>query len=471
MKPGSMLPAWPCWVLGMGVALSPLTVLGQTNLPDLNSWALTGQETLRSAYLFEITGWGAGVVTSPGAPAAVNFGQVVSSPKPLPDDTMFREGQGWVVPGYADLTVLTDNIQLTANTVGVACGEKHTLLLKRDGTVRAVGSPQSQQVAVPVGLSNVVAIAAGTDHSLALTADARVVAWGWNNAGQLCVPSDLTGVRAIAAGRNYSLALLTNGTVRAWGGIDQNLECTDEDDDKFEGGEMKPPGDIRRVGRNPVVAIAAGVRHALALRADGSVVGWGEGCEGSACEPPAGFEPFTVIGAGNGFSVGLRRDGTVRAWGDNRYRKLEVPAHLNRVVALACGNYHTLALRDDGSVVAWGNDAVGQATVPSGTGRVVAIAAGGFHSEILEHDGPLMMAPRIQAGRFGCEMILPAGQRYRLQVSGDLEQWTTVTVDTAFPTRMRWESAVRPGAVFYRVQPVWPGEVDYLPGFLPRPPY
>ena len=233
---------------------------------------------------------------------------------------------------------------------------------------------------------------------------------------------------------------------------------------------MKPPFDLRYVSRNPVIAIAAGVRHALALRADGSVVGWGSRDDLAAWQPPAGSGVFTAISAGSGFSVGIRRDGTVAAWGNPGYGKLAVPPNLERVVAIGCGSFHALALRDDGTLVAWGNDAAGQATVPAGIGPIAAIAAGGFHSEILEQKGLSLTGPRLRNGLFGCELNLPAGQRYRLQASQDLKRWITVKVDTAFPGQMSWEGAVRPDSAFYRVQAIWPGDIEYVPGFLPRAP-
>ncbi len=445
------------WLLGL-TALSTFLTSAQTNITGLDIFNLTGQANFRSAYTFEITGWGATGLNGP----AYNFNQVISSPELPPGAPGSAVDLGALAQNYASISALTNTIHLTANTVGVACGEKHTLLLKRDGTVQSIGSFQSGQVSIPGNLSNVVAVAAGTDHNLALTGDGRVVAWGWNNAHQLCVPSDLAGVRCVAAGRNYSLALLTNGTVRAWGGADNDA------DDWLEGGEMEPPSDLREPSTNRVIAIAAGARHALALQANGTVVGWGEGPDRSAWTPPAGYEPFTALSAGSGFSVGLRPDGTVRAWGDNRYHQLDVPPGLNRVVALACGNYHTLALRNDGTVVAWGNNSAGQTDVPAEASHVVAIAAGGFHSEILEQSGPLMSQARMEGGDFHCEMNLTAGQRYRVQASADLREWLTVEVGTALPPSMGWSYRARStGAAFYRVQRILPDEPDYAPVNLP----
>jgi alpha-tubulin suppressor-like RCC1 family protein len=83
-------------------------------------------------------------------------------------------------------------------------------------------------------LTNIKAIAAGSAHNLALKNDGTVRAWGDNDFDQLGDgisgdrnypvqvknPSDsttfLTGVKAIAAAQ-HSMVLKTNGTVWAWG--------------------------------------------------------------------------------------------------------------------------------------------------------------------------------------------------------------------------------------------------------------
>lgn len=71
--------------------------------------------------------------------------------------------------------------------------------------------------------------------------------------------------------------------------------------------------------------------------------------------------------------LALRTDGSLVGWGFNAYRQTNVPAG-NGFVAIAAGEFHSLALRADGSLVGWGRNDVGQTSVPNGT--FVAIAAG-----------------------------------------------------------------------------------------------
>jgi alpha-tubulin suppressor-like RCC1 family protein len=100
------------------------------------------------------------------------------------------------------------------------------------------------------------------------------------------------------------------------------------------------------------VAIAAGLSHSLALKADGTVVAWGSNSEGQT-DLSAGLANVAAIAAGgwyeqgrigtnlsysSGFSLALKTDGTVVAWGAG-WATTEVPAALTNVVAIAAGPY------------------------------------------------------------------------------------------------------------------------------------
>ena len=115
--------------------------------------------------------------------------------------------------------------------------------------------------------------------------------------------------------------------------------------------------------------IAAGGYHSLAVRSDGTVVGWGEDHFGQAT-PPEGLRGVVAIAAGQLDSLALKSDGTVVGWG----YPSTLPAGLTGVVAIAAGFAHSLALRSDGSVVGWGLDDDGQATAPAGLTGVMATA-------------------------------------------------------------------------------------------------
>jgi hypothetical protein len=77
------------------------------------------------------------------------------------------------------------------------------------------------------------------------------------------------------------------------------------------------------------------------------------------------------------FCLALKSDGTVVGWGDNRlFQSSSVPPGLSGVVAISAGANHSLALKSDGTVVSWGSNIKAQTFVPAGLADVVAISAG-----------------------------------------------------------------------------------------------
>ena len=108
-----------------------------------------------------------------------------------------------------------------------------------------------------------------------------------------------------------------------------------------------------------IVKIAAGAYHSLALKANGTVVAWGDNSQGQTEVPDELTVPGTVvdIAAGTYHSLALKSDGTVVAWGFNSKGQADVPDELTvpgTVVGIAAGYQHSLALKSDGTVEAWG---------------------------------------------------------------------------------------------------------------------
>lgn len=160
-------------------------------------------------------------------------------------------------------------------------------------------------------------------------------------------------------------ATLSVGQVAAWGDVGQQ--------------SLQP-------GLTNLLAVASGVSHGLALRADGTVVGWGNNISGEATAPP-GLSNAIAIDAGYDHSLALKSDGTVIAWGINSNGETNVPGGLTNVVAISAGDYHDLALKSDGTVVSWGDNSYGQTNVPLNLTNAVAIAAGLYSSMALRADG------------------------------------------------------------------------------------
>jgi hypothetical protein len=202
-----------------------------------------------------------------------------------------------------------------------------------------------------------------------------MMGWGANGSGEVTIPAGLSGVTALAAGYSYSLALKSDGTVVGWG------------------------SSTAPAGLSGVTAIAAAYNYSLALKSDGTVVGWG------SSTAPAGLSGVTAIAAGYYHSLALKSDGTVVGWGDNGNGQTTIPAGLSGVTAIAAGNSHSLALKSDGTVVGWGRNAHGQTTIPAGLSGVTAIAAGSLHSLALKSDGTVVGWGYNQYG----QTTIPAG--------------------------------------------------------------
>jgi len=170
---------------------------------------------------------------------------------------------------------------------------------------------------------------------------------------------------SVAAARNeFGLVLRADGTVLAWG------------DNRF--GQTSVPQGLREV-----VAIAAGQgaksAHALALSAGGTVAGWGDNTFDQAT-PPTGLTGVVAIAAGELHSLALTREGRLVAWGNSASPAGVVPENLAPANAIAAGANFNLALLTDGRVGAWGLNDAGQCRVPQVSAQVVEITAGSRHA-------------------------------------------------------------------------------------------
>ena len=102
------------------------------------------------------------------------------------------------------------------DVVEVACGVRHTVAVKADGTCVATGDNRYGQCDV-TDWQNVVMIAAGEFHTAALTSDGRVLTVGDHRKGQ-CNTEELTDVISIACLPEATLCVRANGQVVIRGG-------------------------------------------------------------------------------------------------------------------------------------------------------------------------------------------------------------------------------------------------------------
>ncbi len=406
--------------------------------------------------------------TAPGPVSGLGSGSGVVVIDAASDSSLARKSDGSVVAwgnnnfsqlGTGTFVSRGTPVQVTglapgSGVIAISGAGSHSLAAKSDGSVLAWGNNSAGQLGnggsdgkvspFPLtGLDGTISVAAGTFYSLALKADGTVLAWGNNNNGQLgdgtftsrATPFQVDGfgpgsrVIAITAGGNHALALKSDGSVLAWG----NNGSGQLGDGSFN--SRTAPVQVAGLGPGSgVIAIAAGDSHSLALKSDGTVVGWGANFTGQLGDntnntrnSPVqvnGFGPgsgVSAITAGSQHSLALKSDGSVLAWGagfsgqlgDGTFNTKFTPVQVtglgpgSSTVMIAAGNSYSLALKSDGSVLSWGDDSQGQlgdgtvfftrgAPIPvtglgSGSG-VIAIAAGnnGNHSMALKSGGAVV---------------------------------------------------------------------------------
>ena len=262
---------------------------------------------------------------------------------------------------YQDSEELAQEARGKQQIVSIAAGGDHTVGLRRDGAVVAVGYNGSGQCNVS-NWRDIVAVAAGRLHTVGLRRDGTVVAVG-KNEDDRCDVSGWRDIVAVAAGVGHTVGIRRDGTVVAVG--------------------WNEYGQCDVSGWRDIVAVAAGGRHTVGLHRDGTVVAVGDN-EYGQCNV-SGWRDIVAVATGYDYTVGLRRDGTVVAVGDNDSGQCNV-SNWTDIVDVAAG---AVGLRRDGTVVAVGYDYSGQCNV-SGWRDIVAVAAGEGHNVGLRRDGTVV---------------------------------------------------------------------------------
>jgi alpha-tubulin suppressor-like RCC1 family protein len=286
-------------------------------------------------------------------------------------------------------------------------------------------SPPAKRTAHPV-------IRAGVEHTLMLRADNTLWAWGSNYQGVLgtggadfdslpapvLLPSSQGKIRDFDARFFHSMVLFADGAVWAWG-INGHGQLGNGDVNTFE------PLPVKVEGLPPVIKIAPGFRHSLALENDSTIWAWGMNSDGqlgdgTLTDSPVpvktiGLKHIVAIASGGFHNIALAADGHCWTWGWNGTGQLGdsgesktspamVPG-ISDVKAISPGEFHTLVLKQDGTVWGWGQMRDGYITsspgqVP-GLTKVIAIAASHGQSFALTQDGSVWAWGLNKNGRLG----------------------------------------------------------------------
>jgi len=240
----------------------------------------------------------------------------------------------------------------------VACGDNHMLVLTAVGLVWSCGDGEfgrlghgemaEKLVLTLVGAegfrgAQIVMVAAGGPHSVALGAEGRVWTWGCGKQGQLghsdegnrLVPTllaveSLGGAAAVlvAAGYVHTVAVTLEGELWVWGhGRRGQLGLGDE------ANRLAPTrvGAEKAVfGGSPVLTVACGGAHTLAVTKDGALWTFGNGQYGQL-----------------GHS-----DGNIRLMP----MRIEAQHFGNaKIVSVAAGYLQSAAVTDEGTLYTWGH--------------------------------------------------------------------------------------------------------------------
>jgi len=266
------------------------------------------------------------------------------------------------------LSTLAVQTSVKAAEPRVAAGYAHTVGLKSDGTVVAVGRNAYGQLNVN-SWTDIIQVAAGAEHTVGLKSDGTVVGIGWNNYGQLNV-GNWTNITQIATGGWHTVGLKSDGTVVA-------------------------VGKHSVVNWTGIVQVAAGYELSLGLKTDGTVVAAGRDSNGEL--DVGNWTDLTQVAGGDSNTVGLKSDSSVVTAGANSYGQFDA-ASWTDMIQVAAGHIHIVGLESDGTVVAVGGNYQGQLNVGNWT-DIIQVATLWNFTVGLKSDGTVVAVGDISAGQ------------------------------------------------------------------------
>ena len=298
-------------------------------------------------------------------------------------------------------------------------GLRHTLALKTNGTLWAFGDNsygqlglgtvesttyhKPQEVKLPENVK-ITKIAVGNNHNLALDTNGNVYGFGLNangqlgnnanaNSGELVKVEGLTNIVKIAAYKNISMALNKDGELFVWGeGYSKQPEKIEfhtkiiDMTGRIILSEQGSVWNMKNLNEKTpmltnIVEIASGDSHHLALKADGTVYGFGANSYGQLGQgnttnadkvvvianlPKAEsvkanlYTSYVLTTTGEVYSFGRNTKSSLGQNSKETYRATPTKIDSSKVQRISAGQNFGIYVDDEGFVYSWGNNDYGQ---------------------------------------------------------------------------------------------------------------
>lgn len=261
-----------------------------------------------------------------------------------------------------------DQLGFDSDWEQVACGSDHNFFIKKDGSLWGSGFNMDAGIGngttgnvnpffpEKVGsANNWASVTCGFHQVLGIRSDNSLWAWGWNAGGILGTGSG-------------ALTILVPTLV----GADKNC-----------------------------AQVSFGDRHAIAIKTDGSLWGWGENTWGQIGDGTKNDLPtptrigtetdWKLVKASGSFNMALKTDGTLWAWGNNSSGELGIGTTVTQFrpsqigtdknwMSIDCnqdkGKGFAMAIKTDGALWAWGANEYGQLGDGTTNNRLLPIQVG-----------------------------------------------------------------------------------------------
>ena len=277
----------------------------------------------------EIYGWGSNVhgtlgVNPDGKPSVADHGSRSRTQQNIAgvrNGGASRRGIAIPNPRKLDLGDLVGDD--SSNVVTAVCGEKHTCILRRDGTILTAGANDAGQLGIG---------SAGHEDGPGEKG---------NNGFRIIRSSVRGGIKTLVAfreltcGNNHCAAISScDASLYTWGwGQSGRLGTGDER------GRDRPTHVEALTALAPLATVSCGSAHTLVSTVDGDVYGFGWNAHGQVVSGRAAAKDDDEKDGASSSDVCL----------------LPVPCLMQKgVVALSCGGFHTAAITQNGSLYLWG---------------------------------------------------------------------------------------------------------------------